>query len=124
MAWLELHNVELNHPNTDCIGTNEEVSFQVLRMTQWQVQQGKPEVYIKTNQIWESGQHSSCYHEFTVEDRTCSADTLEFTIEVSFQTQGGKDTRHPVQLIVCHALCESQPTTSTATESGGTMLYM
>ena len=56
-----------------------------------QVQQGKPEVQIKTNRIWGSGQHASCYHEFTVEDHTCSADTLEFTIEASFQTQGERD---------------------------------
>ena len=112
--------VQLNHPNTDCIGFNGEVSFQVECKTPWQVQQGKPEVKIKTSQIWGSGQHSSCYHEFTIEDHTCSADTLEFTIEASFQAQGERDAGHPVQLIVSHPLCAPQPTICTATESGGT----
>ena len=112
--------VQLNHPNTDCIGPNGEVSFQVECKTPWQVQQGKPEVQIKTSRIWGSGQHASCYHEFTVEDHTCSADTLDFTIEASFQTQGERDAGHPVQLIVSHLLYAPQPTTCTATESGGT----
>ena len=103
--------VQLNHPHTDCIGPNGKVCLQVQCKVPWQVQQGKPEVHIQTSRIWGSEQDASCYHEFTVEDHTCLADTLEFTIGASFHAQGGKDAECPVQLIISRPLCESQPRT-------------
>ena len=113
--------VELYYPNTDCIGLDGEVSFRVQCMAPWQMQQGKPEFHIKAYRVWGSGQQSSCYHQFTVEDSTCLADTLEFTIEASFQAKGARDAGDPLPLIISHPLSQSR--TPTAVGSEGIVPY-
>ena len=105
--------IELSYPNTDCIQLNGEVSVQFRCLDPWQVQQGKPEVLINTNRIWASAQHSSCYHEVTIEDSNLSADTLECTIKASFRAKGDKDPGESVELVISHPLRLTKPETGT-----------
>ena len=101
--------VELTYPNTDCIQLDGDVSVHVQCLEPWQVLQGKPEVQITTNRIWGSGQHSSCYHEVTIEDSNCSADTLECTIIASFRPKGDQYHRDAVELVISRPLQLTQP---------------
>ena len=109
--------VELKYPNTDCIQLDGEVSVCIQCLEPWRVQHGKQEVQISTNRIWGSGQHSSCYHEVTVEDSNCSADTLECTVEAIFRAKGDQDAKDSVMLVISHPLQMMLPEARAATRS-------
>ena len=96
--------VELSYPNTDCIQLDGQVSLHIQCLEPWHVQQGKKDVQISTNRIWGSEQHSSCYHEVTVEDSSLSADTLECTIVASFEAEGARHASDSVELVISHPL--------------------
>jgi hypothetical protein len=114
----ELGYIEFNVPNTDCIGADGEVSLKVECREPWQVQQGK-EVLIKTSRIWGSAQHCSCYHQFTIEDYTRSADTLGFSIEASFKSKARQHDENLVELIISHPVSESMQRSQTILEPQG-----
>ena len=94
--------VELTRPNNDCIQLDGKVSICIQCLEPWQVGLGKSEVQINTKRIWKTEQHYSCYHEVMVEDRTCSADTLQCTIEASFWAEGDEDAGDSVVLVISH----------------------
>ena len=104
--------VELTDPKNDCIQSGGKVSVCIQCLEPWQVRLGKKDVQINTNQIWRSGQHSSCYHEVTVEDISLKTDVLECTIEASFQAKGNRNAGDSVELVV------SQPLQSNKLEAG------
>ena len=96
--------VELKYPSPDCIQLRGEVSVRIHCLEPWRVQHGKVEVQISTRRIWGSGLHSSCYHEVTIEDTNCSADTLECNIDFSFCSKGQKDPEAPVAFTISRSL--------------------
>ena len=101
--------VELTHPKSDCIRSRGKVSVCIQCLEPWHVRLGKKDVQMNTNQIWRSGQHSSCYHEVTVEDSSFEADTLECTIEASFWAKEDRDCGDSVELVVSRRLQLTKP---------------
>ena len=101
--------VELVHPKNACIRSGGKVSVCIRCLEPWQVHLGKSESQINSNQIWRSGQHSSSYHEVAVEDSSCKADTLECTIEASFQAKGNGNAGDSVELVVSEPLQLTKP---------------
>jgi hypothetical protein len=96
--------VELTLPSKDCIKLDGKISLCYQCIEPWKVHMGKSEVKISTNRIWDSEQHQSCYHEITVEDNSCSANTLECTVEASFCTEYDEDAGDSVFLVISHLL--------------------
>jgi hypothetical protein len=104
--------IELKYPNTDSISLDGKVCLHMQCLEPWQLQQGSPEVHISSDRIWGSAQHSSCYHEVTVEDSSSSADTLDCTIQAIFRASGHEDPRDAVMFVISHPLQGIQPKNS------------
>ena len=110
--------IQLKYPSSDCIQLRGVVSVHIQCLKPWRVQQGKPEVEINTKRIWGSGQHSTCYHEVTVENSSCSADTLECTIDFSFSTKGDKNPRAAVEFSISRSLQSTKPESGSPSSEG------
>ena len=100
--------LKLSPPNRDYIGYYGEVCLIIQCMKPWQMHQGKSKADIETKRIWRCEQDSSCYYECTLQDSKQSADALECTITVVYQSSSGKDARKPVELNICHSLDKPQ----------------
>ena len=96
--------VELKQPNTDCIRYLGEVSVNIRCEEPWRKRVGELEGRINASRIWGCQQDDSCYHEVTVEDRSCTADALECTVTVSFRPEGDTEKGCPVVLPISHPL--------------------
>ena len=109
---------ELTVPIKDRIGLEGRVRMSIECCNPWQMRLGKAVTHIPTRRIWNSRKDAACYYEFTLQDREKSSDTLECTVEASFEhekQENFNDPSDPVTLIVAHPLTKPPRTTEITT---------
>ena len=113
--------VELCHPKTDIIRGDGDVSIRIQCCCPWLIRLGKSEIRISAGRILQGGIH---YHEVMVEeDKICSADLLELTIEAVSLTEEGEVIGHPVRFVVSYPL-QLEPTVPTSIGTQGTLYFV
>ena len=91
--------IELKHPKCDYIKSDGRIWLDVECKQPWRLCQGKQNVSLNTKTIWRNDTHSSCYHDFEVEDCERSAPTLRCTIKTYFEDKDRNISRS-VQLVI------------------------
>ena len=98
--------IELKLPGRDYIKSDGKIWLHIMCKKPWQLCQGKRSVSLNTKTIWRSDTHSSCYHEFEVEDCQRSARTLRCTIATFFEDKD-KNISPSVQLVISKPVVET-----------------
>ena len=109
---------ELTVPIKDRIGLEGKVRMSIECCDPWQMGLGKAVTHIPTRRIWNSRKDAACYYEFTLQDRERSSDTLQCTVEASFEQdekEKSDDPSDPLTLIVAHPLTKLPRTTEITT---------
>ena len=91
--------IELKHPMRDYIESDGRIWLDIKCKQPWRLCQGKQNVSLNTKTIWRNDTHSSCYHDFEVEDCERSAPTLRCTIKTYFEDKDRNISRS-VQLVI------------------------
>jgi ankyrin repeat protein len=94
--------IMLGQPRVDLIHRQGTVTFRVEGLKQWQIC-GRLEATTSTERIWHSRLDGTCFHEVVLEDATCLSQSLDFTVEASFQSH--VDPKHvvcPIEMNFSH----------------------
>ena len=110
---------ELTVSIKDLIGLKDKACISIVCFYPWQMGLGKAITHIPTRRIWNSRKDAACFYEFMLQDRERNFDTLQFTVEASFEhdklEKSDDPCDPPLTFIVAHPLTKLHRATDITT---------